>query len=192
MAMPKVEYAIFVEIFLRKPHVMTTLLLNAISTPISKQTLKGLKLCIAKAHKYAHEQGVQFDDWLQLQFAPDMFPLVRQIQITCDHAKWMAANLSGTQAPVHSDTEVSFAQLVERIDAVLAFIDAVPEEAFIGAEERTVVVGKGKPWERSFDGRTYLLHFALPNFYFHATTAYDLLRQKGVPLSKTDFLGVSS
>ena len=117
-----------------------------------------------------------------------MFPLSRQIQIATDHAKGAAARLAGREVPKFEDSEQSFDELKARIAKVLDFVNSVEVAEIDGSEEReiTLTIG-GNPMV--FTGMRYLLHFALPNFYFHASTAYGILRQKGVQLGKRDFMG---
>jgi hypothetical protein len=125
---------------------------------------------------------------MQARLAPDMRPFPAQIQFASDSAKGAVARLTGQEAPVMADTETSFAELRERCRRTVDFMQNVPAAAFEGAEEREVFMrfpgGTGYRWT----GREYLTGFALPNFFFHVTTAYALLRANGVPLGKTDYL----
>lgn len=137
----------------------------------------------------AHAQKKSFDPGvlLSLRLYPDMFPLVRQIQATCDTAKFTAARLSGQEAPKHPDTEQTVDEIRARIRACVAYLDTFKAEDFQGAEDRVIELPflEGKVLR----GRDYLHELQLPNFYFHATTAYDLLRHNGVDLGKRDFIG---
>jgi hypothetical protein len=117
-----------------------------------------------------------------------MFPLLRQVQVAADFAKGTVARLGGVDVPRYEDTEVDFAGLQARIAKTLAFIDSVPREAIEDSAERDVTVGSGDK-QREFKGQTYLLHYSLPHFYFHATTAYAILRHNGVEIGKKDFIG---
>ena len=119
--------------------------------------------------------------------APDQFSFVRQVQSACDQAKYTAAYLGGKTAPAHPDTEQTFAELRERIQKCLAFLASVPAADYAGADERKV----SPPWlgGRWLRGADYLAQVAIPNFFFHATTAYDILRHNGVALGKMDFIG---
>jgi hypothetical protein len=125
---------------------------------------------------------------VQARLAPDMLPLSKQVQIACDTAKLAVARLTGQTAPPFEDNETTFEQLGERIAKTLAYIASVPASAFEGSEERAVTVGTGER-ARQFTGQPFLLHFALPNLFFHITTTYAILRHNGVPLGKNDFLG---
>ena len=125
---------------------------------------------------------------VQARLAPDMLPLAKQVQIACDTAKLAVARLTGQTAPPFEDTETTFEQLGERIAKTLDYIASVPADAFEGSAERPVTVGTGER-ARHFTGLTFLLHFALPNLFFHVTTTYAILRHNGVPLGKNDYLG---
>jgi hypothetical protein len=118
----------------------------------------------------------------------DMFPLSRQVQIACDTAKGAVARLAGVEVPKHDDTEQTVAELKARIAKTLDFIGSVPAAKIDGSEEREVVLRLGGQ-ERKFTGLQYLLGHAWPNFYFHVTTAYNILRANGVELGKRDFIG---
>ncbi len=118
----------------------------------------------------------------------DMFPLSRQVQIACDTAKGAVARLAGVDIPKHDDTEQTLAELKARIAKTLAFIEGVQPAQLDGSEEREVVL-RQRGQDVRFNGLQYLLGFALPNFYFHVTTAYGILRANGAGLGKRDFIG---
>ena len=118
-----------------------------------------------------------------------MFPLTRQIQITSDFAKGAAARLAGKEVPKYADEESTFAELKARIAKTLAFVQGFGPKDIDGSETRDVTLTVGGQ-EMRFKGEAYLVHFVLPNFYFHATTAYDIVRRFGVPIGKRDFLGM--
>lgn len=160
------------------------------SVPVFQQTLTALSAILDKAASHAQSQGTDPAEFISARLAPDMFPFSRQIQIATDHAKGAAARLSGREVPKFEDTEQSFDELKARIAKVLDFVNSVEVAEIDGSEEREInlKIG-GQPVVLT--GMRYLLHFALPNFYFHATTAYGILRQKGVPLGKPDFMGRS-
>ena len=122
------------------------------------------------------------------RLAPDMFTLARQVQLASDHAKGCPARLAGVPVPSFDDTEKTFPELKARIHKTLDFIGSLKPEQIDGSEGRDISLKAG-PRELSFKGQEYLVLFALPNFYFHATTAYDILRHNGVPVGKLDFLG---
>ncbi|HWK65573.1 MAG TPA: DUF1993 domain-containing protein [Rhizobiaceae bacterium] len=159
------------------------------SVPVFLGMLKGLSHVLAKGEAYAAEKGMDPQVLIDARLAPDMFPLFKQVQIATDHAKGASSRLAGREVPKFEDTEKTFAELQARIDKTTSLLTTFSAEHIDGSEERTIVIPM-RAGERSFSGMAYLLHFAMPNFYFHVTTAYDILRHNGVPLGKTDFFGV--
>lgn len=151
------------------------------------KTLDNLERWMDKAAAWAKERSFDVDVLAQARLAPDQFGFVQQVQSACDQAKYAAAYLGGKPAPSHPDTEATFAELHERIRKCAAFVATVQEADLAGAEERKVA----PPWlgGRWLVGRDYLVHVAVPNFFFHASTAYAILRHNGVPLGKMDFIG---
>jgi hypothetical protein len=149
--------------------------------------LQNLEQWMDKAAAHAQAKSFEVEVLAQARLAPDQYPFARQVQAACDQAKYAAAYLSGTEAPSHPDTEQTFAELRQRIRNCLAFLDSFQARDFAGAEERKV----SPPWLKGkwFRGDDYLVHFAMPNFFFHLTTAYAILRHNGVDLGKMDFLG---
>ena len=158
------------------------------SAPRFAHTLKSLSAILAKAQ--AHCEARKIDPLVMTgsRLYPDMFPLVRQVQIACDTAKGAVARLAGVEIPKHEDTEKTFEELRARIQKTLDFIATVKPAQVDGSEEKEIVI-KTPSRELRFNGAQYLLGFAHPNFYFHAATAYDILRHNGVEIGKTDFLG---
>lgn len=154
------------------------------SAPVFVRALTALSALMDKALT----QGFDEAKLLETRLAPDMRPFTAQIQMASDSAKGAVARLTGTDNPSMADTETSFAELKARIDATLAFIRSVDRSAFDGGEDRDVVL-KFPGGEMPFKGGDYLTAFALPNFFFHVTTAYALLRAAGVEIGKKDFLG---
>jgi len=158
------------------------------SAPRFAHTLKSLSAILTKAEEHAAARKIEPAVLLSARLFPDMFALTRQVQVACDNAKGAVARLAGQEVPKHEDTEQSFAELQQRIAKVVAFIESVPAERIDGSEERKIVLSlRGQ--EVTFNGLQYLTGFALPNFYFHVVTAYDILRHNGVELGKRDFLG---
>jgi hypothetical protein len=158
------------------------------SAPRFANTLQNLSAILDKAK--AHAEAKKIDELVltSSRLYPDMFALARQVQIACDSAKGAVARLAGVEIPKHEDTEKTFDELKERIARTLAFIATVTAAQIDGTEDRKVVLklqGKDVP----FKGLQYLLGFAWPNFYFHAATAYDILRHNGVEIGKRDFIG---
>jgi hypothetical protein len=158
------------------------------SIPVFRQMLGNLSAILAKAETHANDKKIEPAALLQARLYPDMFPLARQVQVAADFAKGASARLAGVEVPRYDDTERSFAELRERIARTLAFIDGLPRAAIEGSEERDIMTGSGTS-ARQFKGQAYLLHYALPHFYFHTTTAYAILRHNGVEVGKKDFIG---
>jgi hypothetical protein len=119
-----------------------------------------------------------------------MFNLLRQVQITSDFAKGVAARLAGVEVPKLDDNEKTFAELQARIDTVLAFMGTLTEAQFADADMREIVLQAGTPKERRFAGQAYLLTYGLPHFFFHTTTAYAILRHNGIEVGKKDYVGI--
>jgi hypothetical protein len=161
----------------------------AASVPVFKQQLGGLDGLLEKAEAHAAARKIDPAVLLQARLFPDMYPFTKQVQIAADFAKGAPARLAGIEVPSYEDNEQTFADLRARIAKTLAFIDTIKPEQIDGSEDREIVVFPGTPREMKFPGQTYLLHFALPNFYFHVTTAYALLRHNGLELGKRDFIG---
>ncbi|WP_397453463.1 DUF1993 family protein [Pseudomonas sp. NA-150] len=159
-----------------------------LSVPVFLRGLDILSKLLDKAVEHCDAQGIEFDELLQTRLAPDMYPLLRQIQMVSDASKYGAARLAGIIPPSFADNEVTLADVRERIANTHAFISSVTAEQYEANEGSTVVL-KLPTQEMTFTQQDYLLHFAMPNFYFHLTTAYDILRHKGVPIGKMNFLG---
>ncbi len=166
-----------------------SLSLHAASVPVFSQMLGSLDAMLAKAGEHAESAKVDADAYLQARLFPDMFPLVRQVQIACDFARGVSARLAGVDVPSHPDSQTSFAELRELIAASQAFIGSLDAGKFDDAANRDIVLRPGTPKERSFKGDAYLVHYGLPQFFFHVTTAYALLRHNGIAVGKRDFMG---
>jgi len=158
------------------------------SVPVFRRALTNLDAILTKGEEFAAAQGLDTAELATARLAPDMFPLTGQIQSASDSAKFAAARLTGTTGPSFPDTETTFEELHERIAKTLDYLAGVDPAGFEGAETREIVT-RSRRGERHFVGTSYLLTFALPNFFFHVTTAYDILRHKGVPVGKSDYLG---
>jgi hypothetical protein len=155
------------------------------TVPIFVKSLGGLKNVLSKAAAHAAETGVPEAELLASRLAPDMFPLLQQVQVACDNAKGATARLAGVEVPKFADTETTIAELEARIDKTVEYIKSIPESAFTGAAERKIVL----PY---FDGKyltgfDYTREYALPNFFFHLVTAYALVRKSGAPIGKADY-----
>ncbi len=160
------------------------------SVPQVSKMLQNLSAWLGKAEEHAQQKNFDVNVLLQCRLAPDMYPLVRQIQSSCDTAKFLAARLSGKEAPRHPDTETTFEEIKQRIASTLEFLSTIKESDFQGASERKVTTNYLPPG-KAFAGPVYLNQSALPNFYFHLTTAYLILRHNGVNVGKMDFMGAT-
>lgn len=158
------------------------------SVPVFKQILTSLSAIIDKAEAHAAEKKIDPQALLQARLYPDMFPFARQIQVAADFAKGCSARLAGVDVPKYEDTEQTFGELKERIAKTLAFIDGLPQDGVEASAQRDITTGSGAN-AKQFKGQVYLVHYALPHFYFHATTAYAILRHNGVEIGKKDFIG---
>lgn len=158
------------------------------SIPVFVRMLDNLARMLELATQYADEKKIDPEVLIDARLAPDMYPLARQVQIATDMAKGCAARLAGLDVPSYDDNENTFPELLARIAKTIAFVQSVSAEKIDGSEDRTITL-KLRNQEVSFLGLPYLMHFVLPNFYFHVTTAYAILRHNGMPLGKKDFIG---
>lgn len=158
------------------------------SLPVFIKTLGNLSAILDKAAQYAEEKKIDPAVLVNARLAPDMFPLARQIQIATDGVKGCAARLAGVEVPSYPDTEASFAELQARIKKTADFLATFKPEQIDGSEDRDVSLKVGGN-NLTFKGQAYLLGFVIPNFFFHVTTAYAILRHNGLGIGKKDFLG---
>lgn len=156
--------------------------------PAVLHTLDALSKILAKGAAFAEARKIDPSVLINYRLAADMFPLARQVQITCDMAKGMATRLTGSDVPSWADTETSFDELQARIAKTVDFIKSFTPDQYIGGESRDIVLKTGSG-TLEMKGDQYLTFFVLPNFYFHATTTYAILRHVGVEIGKWDFLG---
>ena len=159
------------------------------SVPVFTQMLGGLNDVLAKAEAHATARKIEPSALLQARLFPDMFTLIRQVQIACDFATGVCARLAGADVPAYEATEQGFADLQQRIATSLAFIGSLKPEQFTEAATRDIVLRPGTPKERRLAGQAYLLSYGLPQFFFHVATAYGLLRHNGVEVGKKDYMG---
>ena len=159
------------------------------SVPVFKQMLTALKTILAQASEYAAAKSIEPDALLQARLAPDMFALLKQVQIAADFARGVTARLAGVEVPVFAGQEKSFADLDVLLAQTLAFLDSVSAAQFVDKESAEIVLRPGTPKEKKLSGQVYLAHYGLPQFFFHVTTAYDILRHNGLPIGKRDFMG---
>ena len=167
-----------------------TISMYAASVPVMKQMLGSLAAILRKAQAHATERRIEPDALLQARLAPDMFPLTRQVEIACDFARGVPARLGGVEVMAITDGARTFEALQDVIARTLAFVDGIPAERIDGSEDREIVLRPGTPKEKRLDGQSYLLGYGLPNFFFHVTTAYALLRHNGVEIGKRDYMGL--
>jgi hypothetical protein len=158
------------------------------AVPPFARALNNLATILEKAVAHCEAKKIDPAVLVNARLFPDMFPLVRQVQLASDSAKGGAARLAGLEPPAFEDTEATFPELVARLRKTVAFLDTLREEQFAGAEDRTVT-WKTRSGSRSMQGLPYLLTHVTPNVYFHVTTAYNILRHNGVEIGKQDFLG---
>ncbi len=167
---------------------MTSVIYTA-SIPVFKQMLGGLSGVLAKAEAHASAKKIDPNVLLQARLFPDMFPLLRQVQVATDFAKSVSARLAGVEVPKFDDAEQSFADLQARIATVLAFMEGLAVADFDQAATREIVSQAGTPKEKRFTGESYIFNYGLPQFFFHVTTAYAILRHNGVEVGKKDYIG---
>ena len=158
------------------------------SAPRFANMLKNLSAILDKAQAHAEAKKIDQGVLLGCRLYPDMFALTRQVQIACDNAKGAVARLAGVEVPKHEDTEQTFADLKARIAKTIDFVSSFKPSQIDGSEEKNIHLKLGA-LEVDWKGMQYLLGFALPNFYFHVVTAYDILRHNGVEIGKRDYIG---
>jgi hypothetical protein len=158
------------------------------SAPRFANTLRNLSAILDKAQAHAEAKKLDPAALTQARLFPDMFPLVRQVQIACDTAKGAVARLAGLEIPKHEDTEQTFAELKARIAKTVDFVESAKPAQLDGAEEKEITL-KMRSGDVKYKGLQYLLGHAYPNFYFHVTTAYNILRHNGVEVGKKDYIG---
>jgi hypothetical protein len=165
-----------------------TISMYQVSVPRFANILKNLSAILDKAQ--AHAEGKKIDPLVLTsdRLFPDMFPLTRQVQVACDGAKGAVARLAGVDIPKHEDTEKTFDELKARIAKTVEFVESFKPAQIDGSEDKEVLLTIGGK-EIKMTGMNYLLGRALPNFYFHVTTAYNILRHNGVEIGKRDFIG---
>ncbi len=160
------------------------------SVPVFTQLLTALKAILDKTQTQIANQKIEADTLLKASLYPDMFNFIRQIQIATDFAKGVSARLAGIEVPSYEDNENSFSELQARLQKTLDFIASIPPNAFDGSEEKEIITRPGTPKEKRFHGLSYLLNYGLPQFFFHVTTAYDILRNQGIEIGKRDYMGI--
>ena len=167
---------------------MSTSLYNA-TVPVFKQMLLALSDVLKKGEEYAEQKKFNSTVLLQARLFPDMLPLVRQVQIACDFAKSVPSRLAGVEVAAYEDTEQTFAELQQRIAKTLTLISAFTPAQLDGSAVKEIVLRPGTPKEKKLAVEDYALKYGMPQFFFHVTTAYNLLRSNGVEIGKKDFMG---
>jgi hypothetical protein len=162
--------------------------MSSASLPIFQTMLTNLSHLLAKAQTHAEAKKFDPSVLTQYRLAPDMLPFTRQVLIACDAAKLCVARLSDLEAPKFEDTETTLVELMSRIQKTLDWIKTVPASALDGTELKSITFPVGKDKTRTMTGEDYLKHWALPNVFFHVTTAYAILRHNGVEIGKADYL----
>jgi uncharacterized protein len=185
----EIRVAVSIALSFRYPGVFfMTISMSSASLPIFKATLGNLSHILDKGAAYAEAR--KFDPAVLLQFrlAPDMLPFTRQVLIACDGPKNGIARISGVEAPKFEDNEATFPELKARIQKTLDYLASVPPERIDGTEDKDITFPIGRDKTRTMKAEAYLKHWVLPNFFFHVTTAYAILRNNGVELGKSDYL----
>jgi uncharacterized protein len=159
------------------------------SVPVFKQLLTALKANLTQADTHAAAKSIEPDAFLQARLYPDMFPLVKQVQIAADFARGISARLAGVEIPTYDGKEKSFADLDGLLAQTVGFLDGVRPLQFDGSEAKQIVLRPGTPKEKKLSGQAYLANYGLPQFLFHVTTAYAILRHNGLAIGKRDFMG---
>jgi hypothetical protein len=162
--------------------------MSSASVPVFVRMLTNMNAWLDKADSHAAAKKFDPSVYLSTRLAPDMLNFTKQIQIACDTAKFCVARLAGVEAPKFDDAESSLAELRARIEATIAYLKSVPAAQIDGSEDRDITIPR-RDGSMLMKGEAYLKHYALPNFFFHVTTAYALLRHNGVEVGKPDYLG---
>lgn len=167
---------------------MTSPLYTA-SVPVLKQMLSALSDVLKKAEAHATDKNIDPNAYLGARLFPDMFPLSRQVQIAADFAKGISSRLAGAEVPSWPDTDATFADLQALIAKTLAHVGSFTPEQFEKSEALEIVLRPGTPKEKKLSASAYLLHYGLPQFFFHVTTSYAILRHNGIEVGKRDYMG---
>lgn len=158
-----------------------------LTIPQFTKMLHNLLLILDKGAKHAEAKKFEVEVLLNSRLAPDQFNFIKQVQIVCDTAKLCAHRLTGKEAPKHDDTEKTLHEVKSRIEQTISFLNTFSKSDFVGADDKKVSQPR---WEGKYlTGYEFVLHHAIPNFYFHLTTAYSILRHNGVDIGKKDYLG---
>jgi hypothetical protein len=166
-----------------------TISLYAASVPVFKQMLNSVSAILVKADQHAAAKNIDPGVLLQARLYPDMFPLIQQVQIATNFSRGVSARLAGVDVPKYDDKEKTFADLQALLEKTLAFVDGFTPAQIDGNEGREIITRPGTPKEKRFTGQSYLLTYGLPQFFFHVTTTYAILRHNGIEVGKRDYMG---
>lgn len=166
-----------------------TISLYAASIPVFKQMLNSTGAILSKAELHVAAKNIEPNALLQDRLFPDMFTLIRQVQIAADFARGVSARLAGVDVPKYEDNEQTFTDLQQLLAKTLVFIDGFAPAQIDGHEDREIVIRPGTPKEKKFNAQSYLLSYGLPQFFFHVTTVYAILRRDGLDIGKRDYMG---
>jgi len=159
------------------------------SLPVFNQMLAALKAILAQVDAHVAAKSMEPDAFLQARLFPDMFPLVKQVQIAADFARGIAARLAGVDVPTYDGKEKSFADLDALLTRTITFLDSLNASQFDGSESREIVLRPGTPKEKRLSGQAYLANYGSPQFFFHVTTAFAILRHNGIAIGKREYMG---
>jgi hypothetical protein len=159
------------------------------SVPVFKQMLTALKTILSQAGEHAASKAIEPDALLQARLFPDMLPFIKQVQIAADFSRGISARLAGVDVPSFDGQEKTFADLDALLTQTLAFLDSADAAQFEGKENSEIVLRPGTPKEKKLSGQAYLANYGLPQFFFHVTTAYAILRHNGIAIGKRDYMG---
>ena len=163
--------------------------LYAASVPVFKQMLSSLSDILHKTEEHRAEKNIEASALLQARLFPDMFALTRQVQIAADFARGITSRLAGVEVPKYDDNEQTFADLHSLLAKTLVYLDSFTPEQINGQEDREIITRPGTPKERRFNGQDYLLSYGIPQFFFHVSTSYAILRHSGIAVGKRDYMG---
>lgn len=159
------------------------------TVPVFNQMLTAMKAVLAQVDAHVAAKSIEPDAFLQARLFPDMFPLIKQVQIAADFARGISARLAGIDVPAYEGKEKSFSELDALLTRTMAFLDSLKAGQFDGSESREIVLRPGTPKEKKLTGQAYLANYGSPQFFFHVTTAYAILRHNGIAIGKRDYMG---
>ncbi len=159
------------------------------TVPVFNQMLTAMKAVLAQVDAHVAAKSIEPDAFLQARLFPDMFPLIKQVQIAADFARGISARLAGIDVPAYEGKEKTFSELDALLTRTMAFLDSLNAAQFDGSESREIVLRPGTPKEKKLTGQAYLANYGSPQFFFHVTTAFAILRHNGIAIGKRDYMG---